>query len=67
MISDGPYRFVRHPGYTAAFVMIVASGVALGSWLATLIALVGMPLLLRRMKYDHLPDLPPLIDSALPP
>ena len=52
VITDGPYQFVRHPGYTAAFVMIVASGPALGSWLAMLIALVGVPLLMRRIIYE---------------
>ena len=43
VISDGPYRFVRHPGYTAALVIIVANGVALGSWLAAAICWIGIP------------------------
>jgi protein-S-isoprenylcysteine O-methyltransferase Ste14 len=52
VVSDGPYRFVRHPGYTAGLVMTVASGLALGSWLATLIGLIGIPLLLRRIRFE---------------
>ena len=48
VISDGPYRFVRHPGYTAALVVILANGVALGSWLAAAIGWLGVPLLLWR-------------------
>lgn len=48
VVSDGPYRFVRHPGYTAALVVILANGVALGSWLAAAISWIGVPLLLWR-------------------
>ena len=35
VITTGPYAFVRHPGYLAGVVMMLAGGVALGSWLAT--------------------------------
>jgi len=48
VVSAGPYALVRHPGYAAAFVMLPASGLALGSWLATGIALLGLPALLAR-------------------
>jgi protein-S-isoprenylcysteine O-methyltransferase Ste14 len=48
VVSKGPYRFVRHPGYTAALVVILANGVALGSWLAAAICWFGMPILLWR-------------------
>ena len=34
VVTTGPYAFVRHPGYTAGILIIVASGPALGSWLA---------------------------------
>ena len=34
VVTTGPYAFIRHPGYFAGFVIILASGVALGSWLA---------------------------------
>ncbi len=34
VIKSGPYAFVRHPGYLAGILIILASGVALGSWLA---------------------------------
>ncbi len=52
VISDGPYRFVRHPGYTAALVLIVANGVALGSWLAAAICWIGIPILLWRTAME---------------
>jgi protein-S-isoprenylcysteine O-methyltransferase Ste14 len=49
VIATGPYAFIRHPGYLAGIVIMVASGVALGSWLAaaTLIVL-SLPFLLHR-------------------
>ena len=49
VVSSGPYAAIRHPGYAGGIVVIVASGIALGSWLATafLIAL-SLPFLLYR-------------------
>ena len=40
VITSGPYAFVRHPGYLAGFAMLVASGLSLGSWLATAALLI---------------------------
>jgi protein-S-isoprenylcysteine O-methyltransferase Ste14 len=55
VVSDGPYRFVRHPGYTAAVVMILANGVALGSWMAAVIGWMGVPILVwRTVKEDRM-------------
>jgi protein-S-isoprenylcysteine O-methyltransferase Ste14 len=49
VISTGPYAVVRHPGYTAGIVIIAASGIALGSWLATVLVVVTcLPFLLQR-------------------
>ena len=36
VISTGPYRFLRHPGYAGALVFNLLVPVALGSWLALL-------------------------------
>lgn len=47
-VSGGPYRWVRHPGYAGAIPAVVASGIALCSWLATAIGALGVPLLLWR-------------------
>jgi protein-S-isoprenylcysteine O-methyltransferase Ste14 len=53
VVTAGPYRWIRHPGYLAGTVIIVASGVALGSWLATAILIVfGLPFLLRRVTTE---------------
>jgi protein-S-isoprenylcysteine O-methyltransferase Ste14 len=49
VVTSGPYGWIRHPGYLAGTVIIVASGIALGSWLATAILIVfGLPFLLHR-------------------
>jgi protein-S-isoprenylcysteine O-methyltransferase Ste14 len=56
VITTGPYAFVRHPGYCGAIILILGSGVALGSWLAAaLMILLSIPLLLRRaIREDRL-------------
>ncbi len=49
VVTTGPYAVVRHPGYTAGVLIMLASGVALGSWLAAaLITVASLPFLLRR-------------------
>jgi protein-S-isoprenylcysteine O-methyltransferase Ste14 len=50
VVSSGPYAFVRHPGYSAGILIVLASGIALGSWLAAafLVAVV-LPFLLYRV------------------
>jgi protein-S-isoprenylcysteine O-methyltransferase Ste14 len=32
VISDGPYRLIRHPGYAALLLIIVAVGLFIGNW-----------------------------------
>jgi protein-S-isoprenylcysteine O-methyltransferase Ste14 len=32
VITTGPYRWVRHPSYTAGMIMFIGIGLALGSW-----------------------------------
>jgi protein-S-isoprenylcysteine O-methyltransferase Ste14 len=49
VIMTGPYAFIRHPGYFAGFVIILASGVALGSWVAAAVLIIpSIPGLLYR-------------------
>jgi protein-S-isoprenylcysteine O-methyltransferase Ste14 len=54
VIDTGPYRLVRHPGYTGAIPYLAFSGLALGSWLATLIA--GAPMILILLRRTLLED-----------
>jgi len=49
VIDKGPYAYIRHPGYTGAIPFLALSGLALGSWLSTLVT--GIPvffLIIRR-------------------
>lgn len=34
VVSTGPYSLVRHPMYAGAFLLLIFTGVALGSWVA---------------------------------
>jgi protein-S-isoprenylcysteine O-methyltransferase Ste14 len=49
VITTGPYRFIRHPGYAAFLVYLAAGGPALGSWLAGLVGLLVVFPILRRL------------------
>ena len=41
IIQSGPYRFIRHPSYTAAILMFIGVGVALESWLSVAILFIA--------------------------
>jgi protein-S-isoprenylcysteine O-methyltransferase Ste14 len=49
VVTSGPYAVIRHPGYLAGILVIVASGIALGSWAAAALLIVAsLPFLLYR-------------------
>jgi protein-S-isoprenylcysteine O-methyltransferase Ste14 len=48
VVTSGPYRLVRHPGYSAAIAMFVAMPLALASWWALLPAALAIALLVVR-------------------
>lgn len=48
VISHGPYRFVRHPGYVAIFFIVPGSAIALGSHVALAPGLLCSIIILRR-------------------
>ena len=60
-VTAGPYRFVRHPGYTATMLANVCGGLAFGSWIGML-PLVGVVVLFlrRTLVEDH------MLTSGLP-
>jgi len=62
VVTTGPYAVIRHPGYLAGIVIVVASGIALGSWLAAAILIAfSLPFLLyRAITEDH------MLQAALP-
>jgi hypothetical protein len=50
VVTSGPYAVIRHPGYTAGIIIMVASGIALGSGLSALVLIVlSVPFLLYRV------------------
>lgn len=54
VVDRGPYRWVRHPGYTGGFVMFLGIGVALGSWLSVgILATVPVLIYLRRVRVEE--------------
>jgi protein-S-isoprenylcysteine O-methyltransferase Ste14 len=46
--KDGPYRFVRHPGYVGGILFAATMGLVLGSWWATVPQLLAALLLVWR-------------------
>jgi protein-S-isoprenylcysteine O-methyltransferase Ste14 len=55
VITTGPYRYLRHPGYAASPLIFVGGGLVLGSWLAALIGLVMfLPILYRAAREDRI-------------
>ncbi len=41
VITDGPYRFVRHPGYAAILVAVIGIGLLVGNWVSLLCLVVA--------------------------
>lgn len=54
VITDGPYRLVRHPGYTGAWMLYSAIPLMLHSWVALAISVVLQFIAYsRRIKYEE--------------
>jgi protein-S-isoprenylcysteine O-methyltransferase Ste14 len=52
VITSGPYRIVRHPGYAAAMAFIIGTPLALASWWALLPAVTATALLILRTSWE---------------
>jgi protein-S-isoprenylcysteine O-methyltransferase Ste14 len=52
VVTGGPYRWVRHPGYAFGVVLTVAGPLMLGSAWATLAGLIGAVLLIVRTALE---------------
>jgi protein-S-isoprenylcysteine O-methyltransferase Ste14 len=52
LVSTGPYRLVRHPGYTGGILYLIFTGLALGSWWAESLAIPMLILTLRRTRME---------------
>jgi len=53
LISCGPYRLLRHPGYLAMLVAVPASALAIGSWLALAPAVAFCLVILKRVGAEE--------------
>jgi protein-S-isoprenylcysteine O-methyltransferase Ste14 len=53
VISDGPYRLVRHPMYSGIALMALAAPLALGSFVALPIAALKIPILIYRLRDEE--------------
>jgi protein-S-isoprenylcysteine O-methyltransferase Ste14 len=55
VITTGPYRYLRHPGYAASPFLLIGGGLVLGSWLAALIGVVMcLPIFRRTAREDRI-------------
>lgn len=52
VISDGPYAYVRHPGYVSAILVFAGLALALGSWWALIPAAWASGLLILRTNWE---------------
>ncbi|NTU56823.1 MAG: isoprenylcysteine carboxylmethyltransferase family protein [Anaerolineales bacterium] len=53
--STGPYRFVRHPAYSAAFLLWITTGLMLESWWALIPGfLAGLIMVIRTVYEDRM-------------
>lgn len=54
VVSDGPYRLVRHPSYSGVFLLFIGLGLLLFNWLSALILVVPVfGLFLYRMRVEE--------------
>jgi protein-S-isoprenylcysteine O-methyltransferase Ste14 len=53
VVSSGPYRLARHPGYSGGLLLLLSAGVALGSWIAIVPILLIVPLMVRRTSIEE--------------
>jgi protein-S-isoprenylcysteine O-methyltransferase len=54
LVTDGPYRVIRHPSYMGAWLMFVGSCVLLRSYVAALVASILLLLaFLRRIRHEE--------------
>lgn len=52
LVRNGPYRYVRHPGYLAMLLIVPSTAIALGSKLALLPAVMYEALILFRASRE---------------
>lgn len=66
--SSGPYRFIRHPAYSAAFLLWITTGLMLESWWALIPGfLAGLMMVIRTVYEDRMliAELPGYLDYSM--
>jgi protein-S-isoprenylcysteine O-methyltransferase Ste14 len=53
VITKGPYKYVRHPGYAFATLAFLSQGIALGSWLSLVPMVICVSALIRRTRMEE--------------
>lgn len=53
LVTDGPYRVLRHPSYTGGMLLFAGTQVVLGSAVGLVLALIGFPLYYRQRIADE--------------
>jgi protein-S-isoprenylcysteine O-methyltransferase Ste14 len=52
VVTDGPYRFVRHPAYVGAILLVVGASIMLGSWWALIPGFICALLMIVRTALE---------------
>ena len=52
VVREGPYRYIRHPGYAGAILIQIGLPVALGSLWALVLGFIGSCLIVTRTYYE---------------
>ena len=53
LITTGPYRWLRHPGYLSNLLSLTGIGLALSSLIGLALAALVVPLLLHRIAHEE--------------
>jgi protein-S-isoprenylcysteine O-methyltransferase Ste14 len=53
LVTHGPYRYIRHPFYTTAFLMMLSVTLLTGCWLLGVVGLAAMALLAIRTPIEE--------------